>query len=571
MSEYINIGLDFGTHQTKVCIENSTDQRNITYSFLKFFEGTPDETYFLPSIVQINKDNTLLYGKADPRLAKSYKKSLPKEKKPKLVLPPEPKEEKLPERPKTQSILSFSEFVSKRTHKKVSNIEAVSYKKLKNKQRKKLVNQISSEASGSRLLRIEYDKYVKEIERKNKKIKEQWIHEYYHKEIKYKERLAAWEKECEKLRAEYEKQLRKWSKPDVVTKYQIYRYFKIASFSQGYFWEMAIDPIKISIWYITYVLFQIYKVVDEDSSVQFGIPQSISNVEHSKWQIRNAEVIFYSAFRLYQSFKSEKEFLAATITELNERTRSYESVEPDYSTEPGLLILPEAFASLVTLTKEGKISRGLTLLMDIGGGSTDISLFNVIEVKKSKHHSEYTPNISHILSVHKGLNNLFLLYLEDNDNLTIEEARDIFQNNPEEFEEYIYEFSKELATDIHHNIYEPLLKASSKSGITSTQLKDALYSRPVIYTGGGSVYDSFIVGMHVFTDPISISKDFISVKNITNKDLTDTELSILSVSYGLAVPQMREPEMTPLGKLFEHIKMVTDDKSQYVHGISDVE
>ena len=47
MSEFINIGLDFGTHQTKVCIEDSTDPRNITYKFLKFFEGTKEETYFL--------------------------------------------------------------------------------------------------------------------------------------------------------------------------------------------------------------------------------------------------------------------------------------------------------------------------------------------------------------------------------------------------------------------------------------------------------------------------------------------------------------------------------------------
>ena len=55
------------------------------------------------------------------------------------------------------------------------------------------------------------------------------------------------------------------------------------------------------------------------------------------------------------------------------------------------------------------------------------------------------------------------------------------------------------------------------------------------------------------------------------KDLTDEELSILSVSYGLSVPQMREPEMTPLAKLFEHIKMVSEGHNQYEHGISDVE
>ena len=81
MSEYINIGLDFGTHQTKVCIEDSSDPRNRTYTFLKFFEGTDEETYFLPSIVQVNKDNTLSYGRYDYRTAVSYNKSIDREKK----------------------------------------------------------------------------------------------------------------------------------------------------------------------------------------------------------------------------------------------------------------------------------------------------------------------------------------------------------------------------------------------------------------------------------------------------------------------------------------------------------
>jgi hypothetical protein len=34
---------------------------------------------------------------------------------------------------------------------------------------------------------------------------------------------------------------------------------------------------------------------------------------------------------------------------------------------------------------------------------------------------------------------------------------------------------------------------------------------------------------------------------------------------------MREPEMTPLAKLFEHIKMQSADMRCYEHGISDVE
>ena len=317
--------------------------------------------------------------------------------------------------------------------------------------------------------------------------------------------------------------------------------------------------------YLAYALFQIYKTVDKDSTVQMGIPQSISDTAHSRWQVNNADRIFYSAYRMYKYFDNEEEFLKAKLPDLLE-IAGRDFTEPDYETEPGLLVLPEAFASLITLTKEGKISRGLTLLMDIGGGSTDISLFNVIEKR-----GEYVPNISHILSVHKGLNHLFRLYVEDNEDMTIEDARNVFQKNPDDFEDYIFAFRKELAKEIQDKIYFPLIEVAKRSGITITQIKDALYTRPVIYTGGGGVYDAFIDTMYVFTDPMSMSKDFVSLKNITNKDLTDEELSILSVSYGLSVPQMREPEMTPLAKLFEHIKMVSEGHNQYEHGISDVE
>ena len=565
MSEYINIGLDFGTHQTKVCIEDSSDPRNRTYTFLKFFEGTDEETYFLPSIVQVNKDNTLSYGRYDYRTAVSYNKSIDREKKPKLVLPPRPKEEKTPQKPSEIKILTFDEFRTKRINKIISNREFSSRKKVATKEIAKQKETLMK-PSRTAAFQQEYSVYLKETKEKIRKLSDSWIRDTYHINENNKQRLAAWEKECEKVRSDYEKQMRKWDKPGHLKVYHIYRYFKIASFSKGYQWDMDINPIKISIWYLTYVLFQIYKVVDEYSTVQMGIPQSISDTEHSKWQIRNAEKIFYSAYRLYLSYPNEEAFLKATLSELNADTDIHYFEEPDYNTEPGLLVLPEAFASLITLTKDGKISYGLNLLMDIGGGSTDISLFNVI-----KKRGEFQPNISHILSIHKGLNHLFKLYIEDNENVSIEEARKIFENDPDSFDDYIYNFRMEIAKEIQSKIYLPLLEAATKSGLSSSQIKDALYSRPVIYTGGGGVYETLVDSIHVFTDAMSMSHDFIALKNITNKELTENELSILSVSYGLSVPQMREPEMTPLAKLFAHIKMASEDHVNYEHGISDVE
>lgn len=51
----ITIGLDFGTHQTKICIENSDSPLHKTYEFFEWDKGV----YAFPSIIQINKDHTL--------------------------------------------------------------------------------------------------------------------------------------------------------------------------------------------------------------------------------------------------------------------------------------------------------------------------------------------------------------------------------------------------------------------------------------------------------------------------------------------------------------------------------
>ena len=68
MSDYIRIGLDFGTHQTKVCVQRTPDEGHghPVYEFFKFKDLQGGDNYFLPSTVQINDDETLSYGFVDP-------------------------------------------------------------------------------------------------------------------------------------------------------------------------------------------------------------------------------------------------------------------------------------------------------------------------------------------------------------------------------------------------------------------------------------------------------------------------------------------------------------------------
>ena len=47
----ITVGLDFGTHQTKVCIEHK-EGVELSYTFMKFVDTYHRDFYTLPSLVQ---------------------------------------------------------------------------------------------------------------------------------------------------------------------------------------------------------------------------------------------------------------------------------------------------------------------------------------------------------------------------------------------------------------------------------------------------------------------------------------------------------------------------------------
>lgn len=73
MNEEIKVGLDFGTHQTKVCVQVTPDEGHgqPRYEFFKFVDLLGKEEYFLPSVIQINSDDTLSYGFVDSQERKS--------------------------------------------------------------------------------------------------------------------------------------------------------------------------------------------------------------------------------------------------------------------------------------------------------------------------------------------------------------------------------------------------------------------------------------------------------------------------------------------------------------------
>ncbi len=84
----IKIGLDFGTHQTKVCIVDNSDRRNRRYLFHRFKDLNGKEKLTIPSIVQVNADGTLSYGYTDTKFARMVLPPIPS------IAPAKPKEPK---------------------------------------------------------------------------------------------------------------------------------------------------------------------------------------------------------------------------------------------------------------------------------------------------------------------------------------------------------------------------------------------------------------------------------------------------------------------------------------------
>lgn len=74
----ITVGLDFGTHQTKVCIENK-EGVELNYTFMKFEDTYRRQFYTLPSIIGVGKDGLLSYGylprRYDGRIIRYFKQS----------------------------------------------------------------------------------------------------------------------------------------------------------------------------------------------------------------------------------------------------------------------------------------------------------------------------------------------------------------------------------------------------------------------------------------------------------------------------------------------------------------
>lgn len=263
--------------------------------------------------------------------------------------------------------------------------------------------------------------------------------------------------------------------PNKLKRGKIIRYFKQATFtSVGNFPQT--EAINYSIWYMAYILFELEELFGREFAIQMGVPSD--GTSHRKRQ-QLAVRILLSAYRLVEEvFENDKEsFLKATISELKTVTTLL-PYSDEKKEEFGILIFPEAYACLMPLVKSQKIATGMSLMVDIGGGTTDISFFTI---EKGK------PQVYRFYSINKGLN-----YLTEAD-ATNDTRHD---SNVKDFSEINAErqcaFSSEL-NQICINLRDALKKEFKKqSELPIQRLTDALSARPLVYSGGGSTFGNFV-------------------------------------------------------------------------------
>ena len=499
-----NVGLDFGTHQTKVCIEQGEDVSNLTYTFFTFKDLEGKEHYALPSTIQINKDDTLSYGfinEADAKIGRKREVpdfNEPKPKEPEMILPKKPIK-KVPKLGSEKSQLAA--------------------------------------ALGMALLEKQYD-------------------------AKYQRELEEWEQKCKPFEKQYTKALEKYNADRLVyeRKYDawkllkasedgkmIFRNFKQAFYlgNHDYPWPYEIKPEILSIWYLSYVLFCIddyfLKLVEEGIgdgtySLQVGVP---TGKEGLKKQQKNAVRLFVSAFKLMDSFDHDFDlFKAAKLSELISKTefvdyhdlRSYENDKYFYN----INVFPEAYAGLFVLTNKGALMTGFNLLVDIGGGTTDVTFFTTNSTSNR-------PMIYNYDSVPKGLNYLIefsmpLGWDKMSPNLGLK-SPDL---DSDKLLEAIQIYKEHLKKSTN-NLQKLLWKERAKTTISKDILEKALSKRPVIYSGGGSMEKDDLRGLipPAFTDIRRLDVSDWGGLYIVDLDIIKRLglCPILSVSLGLAITQ----------------------------------
>lgn len=495
------IGFDLGTHQTKICIQDASNAAQKIYEFLEFVQPDGNTTVLFPSIVQINKDETISYGFVDE--SQCLQLQGVELKQPILNLQDMPPKPAMPAKRKAQY-----------PKKPIEDPWKDSLLKLKGEK-------TSLDIWKDKCAQIDSD------------IEQKWNE-------KSKAILKEYEEECSKVKnknkqaqKKYNFQLQNWQKSLMAKKTCRFRYFKLHAFTNTGTWTNThFNSEEITVWYIAYLLILLReKLKNNDMSIQFGTPVSASGKDRDKIITEKAYSLYIAAYNLANEYPSMEDYLAATYKELRNKTKIEkvnESIIDQYIFDD----IPEAFAGLIAVARKKKLGNGFHILADIGGGTTDMAMFYIDRESK-------LPDVISILSFTRGLN---YIYEETQKYVKVPlEAlqAEFFKNSASPlFYTAVSEY-KNTFIAYGSSIQQELLKSFDNSrehhGKRRHELERALKDHQIVYCGGGSIYPSLHSPFGFFTDKRQIDKQLLDIRYLRNKKSIPNYLyTILAISYGLA-------------------------------------
>ena len=516
------MGLDFGTHQSKLCMSYMPNNETI-YEFVELKMEDGYKSVLLPSVIQINKDDTIRIGSVDYDNAATFSVDPPRKpdlpEKPQIIFPEEP-DQTLPPKPTNEGPTPVIEDGADWQNALKSIKTSMESKKM-------------SDADFRRELKI-WNKKCNRIRERHKEWETQCRI--------LSRKLTLWQREVDAINAEYQKEYEFWEKHN--KEYRILRYFKQATFTSTMPWRKEEIPADtLSIWYLTYLLLYVKRYVkerfnevfEESVSVQMGVPSGLNDNISRVIRYRGQRLLV-AARHLMELFGSPEDICQVPYQVLEEMTKYSEGNVVEEAELYGFVVIPEAYAGLQALTYSRRLSRGnMHLLVDIGGGTTDIAFFTIDE--------SLMPSIHTVTSFHKGLNFVLENFRQEHPEYSMGEAQDLLRSHTEKFNKAIDAYKQELKTELNGIIEHVVMEFNREivgTDLSTSRLIEAMLGRPIVYCGGGSVFPTMRISHQYFTDKRLIDKNTLNIPNLINRDLEATYYTILATAYGLSMPAMED-------------------------------
>lgn len=531
----ITLGLDFGTHQSKLCMSYMPNNETI-YEFVEFTLADGTKNVLFPSLIQINKDDTIRIGSVDYETCAS-KPIAPPERpelppRPNIVFPEEP-DPTLPPEPK-------------REEPKPQIEDGADWQNAL----KAIKNSMESQKKDKGNFKQLHKAWAKKCQFIRERHKE-W--ENRCRALNYQ--LGLWQKKVDAINAEYEEEFEYWQQHS--TEPRVLRYFKQAAFTHTMQWDKDEIPADtLCIWYLTYLLLIVKRYVkerfnevfEESVSVQMGVPSGLDDGT-SRWIKYRGQRILVAARHLMELFGAPEKMCTLPYQDLIEMTKYSEGDVVTEAENYGFVIIPEAYAGLQSLTYSRRLSRGnMHLLVDIGGGTTDIAFFTIDE--------SLMPSIHTVTSFHKGLNYVLEHYLREHPGISMGDAQALLRTSIGQFSNsiaaYTTELRKELNSIIDHVVHV-FNQEVVGTELSSARLVEAMMGRPIVYCGGGSVFPNMRIAHHYFSDRRLINKDILNIPNLLNRGLEPVHYTILATAYGLSIPTYEEIKTMDARQLWKTI------------------